>query len=280
MEGPVQFQDFVETEPRAAKVLQGLAQAPPQSLLLEASDRMGRLKGALYWTALLNCPDQGEDGPCGTCDLCRALADLSLRDLLLFDGGEGSIKIDHVRGVRALMGQAPAGEGSRVVVLAEAQALTTEAANSLLKSLEEPRPGNCFVLLAPQRERLLETLVSRSWVLTLAWPREAHDPEAEELARAMVDYWRTGRGWFARTLPKGAVNRALAQRTLARLEAHLAAALAGGPGRDSGLAAVFDVSRLRRLDTALATARDSLDLGPASFANPALVLDWLAANME
>ena len=98
----------------------------------------------------------------------------------MLDGREGSIKIETVRELRTILGEAPRGDGKRVVILAEAQSLGVEAANALLKSLEEPRPGVCFLLLAPQRERLLPTLVSRGWVVTLAWP-EAGTPSTPEL---------------------------------------------------------------------------------------------------
>ena len=132
----------------------------------------------------------------------------------MLDGREGSIKIETVRELRTILGEAPRGDGKRVVILAEAQSLGVEAANALLKSLEEPRPGVCFLLLAPQRERLLPTLVSRGWVVTLAWP-EAGTPSTPELFQweeALAEFMASGQGWLDKTSGKGAVDAALARR--------------------------------------------------------------------
>ena len=93
------------------------------------------------------------------------------RDFFVLDGREESIKIAQVREqVRPVLGEAPREAQKRIILLAEAQSLGEAAANALLKSMEEPRPHNAFILTTPQRERLLPTLISRSWILTLPWP--------------------------------------------------------------------------------------------------------------
>ncbi|MGE4503861.1 MAG: DNA polymerase III subunit delta', partial [Desulfovibrionaceae bacterium] len=159
-----------------------------------------------------------------------------------------------------------------------------DVSNALLKSLEEPRPGNVFVLLTPQRERLLPTLVSRSWVFTLAWPGEGPPPEgAQDLARHLVEYWRTGRGWFDQTQAKIAapfaldfVNYLMARQRDAMTGRHTGQ---GGDPVADDLARLFDAAGLRRLDLALARAQEALSLSPSAV-NPALVLDWVAASVK
>ena len=259
-----------------ARRLRRLAVSPPQTLLLEGGSAKEREAAALYWAAQLNCaaPDP-ESGPCGNCPACRQIVDRAFSDLYYFDGLEGSIKIDDVREVRSVWGQPPNGDGHRVTIFAEAQELTIEAANALLKSLEEPRPGNVFVLLAPQRERLLETLVSRSWVLALSWPDARRtDAEAEAWCRALLEFWRSGRGWFPRTSAKGAVDRPMALRVVLGCQRELLAAMSGRGGTpvSDGLRTLFDGAGLRRLDRALAQCQDALNYQ----VSPSLVLDWLA----
>lgn len=271
----------IDRQRRAAALLDRFWADPPQTLLFEGGTPDERLGLARRWAALLNC-SSGDSAPCGVCPSCVRILEGADRDFIVFDGREGSIKIDAVRELRPILGQPPTGDGYRCVVLAEAQNLTLEAANALLKSLEEPRPGNAFVLLAPQRERLLETLVSRSWVVTLAWPEPGcGDPEAVEWAEAMVDFWRSGRGWFERTNPKGAVTRDLALAVIAELGGNLARAMAGTTtGKaDTAMAAMFDPTGFRRLDQMLAKAHEALTIGPATFASPALVLDWAATRL-
>lgn len=163
-------------ETRALGFFRSLAGSPPpQVLLLEGGGQEERKLAAFYWAALLNCPERS--APCLACPVCLRLFSRTHRDLLYFDGSLGSIKIDEVRGLRSIIGEAPREAVKRVIILAEAQSLTEAAANAMLKSLEEPCSGTVFVLLAPQRERLLPTLVSRSWVLTLAWP-DTHGEES------------------------------------------------------------------------------------------------------
>lgn len=262
----------------AVKRVNAIAADPPQSIVIEGGDADSRVALALYWAMRLNC----ETGsvPCGQCASCRRIADLAFNDLLFFDGREGLIKVDSVREKRSTWGQPPHGDGYRVTIFAEAQMFMTEAANALLKSLEEPRPGNVFVLAAPQRERLLETLVSRSWVVTLAWPdvRE-NSPEVVEWTTAMADFWQTRRGWFGRTSARGAVDRNLAMAVVLGMQRELREALSGSCGTplSSKLAGTYGPQGLRRLGLVLEQAQDALNTQVP--VNPAMVLDWVATRM-
>ncbi|MDY7001278.1 MAG: DNA polymerase III subunit delta' [Thermodesulfobacteriota bacterium] len=266
-----------ETQSRVKDFLDHLAQDPPQVLLLEGGRAGEREALALYWAARLNCENPGF--ACLACPACKQVEDKVLRDLFFFDGTEGKIKIDPVRELKPVFGQPPRGSGKRVVIFHEAQELTVEAANTLLKSLEEPCPGTVFVLLSPQRERLLPTLVSRSWVLTLAWPLDSpDDAQVEEWLGALLKFWKTGQGWFAKTGAKGALDRDLALRIVLACQRNLAGALAGK--HDSSLAAELkDLGPeiLRNFDLALVHAQDALNTTPVPV-NPALVLDWLATR--
>ena len=194
---------------RVRAALNKLASDPPQVLILEGGSMAERFSVALWHAARLNCPEGRP--PCLHCPACLQIGANLFHDLYVLDGREGSIKIETVRELRTILGEAPRGDGKRVVILAEAQSLGVEAANALLKSLEEPRPGVCFLLLAPQRERLLPTLVSRGWVVTLAWP-EAGTPSTPELFQweeALAEFMASGQGWLDKTSGKGAVDRAL-----------------------------------------------------------------------
>jgi len=258
--------------------LEALAAAPPQALILEGGTAGDRAAMALWLTARLNC--QAAKPPCGTCPVCRQVMENVFLDMQYFDGGLESIKVEAMREVRQLVGEPPRGAGTRVVILAEAQALTDEAANALLKAMEEPRPGNLFVLLTPQRERLFPTLVSRSWVLTLAWPDTTQpavgggEDDPAPLLDALHAFWRTGRGWFAAT--KTRPSRLAAERTITELSRELAAALTGRS--DTPLAAMLAGCRNpdvpRRLDILLAECQEALILA----VNPALTLDRLATQ--
>ena len=266
---------FPERQEHVRRRLEALAARPPQSLVLEGGTAAEREALALFWVKRLNCGAGG----CGQCETCRQIDERVFRDLHFFHGGPGageSITIEMVRELRPVWGQPPHGTGQRVTVFHGAQYLGLEAANALLKTLEEPRPGNVFVLTAPQRERLLPTLVSRSFILTLAWPlADAGEPETAEWREALLGFWESGRGWFGRTMAKGSLDRDLAQRVLVEIMRVLALALSGEQAPEAvRLARLFDAPALRRLDLALAQGQEAL----AAQVNPALVLDWIASR--
>lgn len=261
---------------RQRGLLLAMLNNPPQLIHLEGGEAADRVALALWWAALLNC---GEDNaPCLECSSCLRIGVNMHPDLFLLDGRGGSIRIDDVRALRPVLGEKPHFGRKRVILLAEAQSLGIEAANSLLKVLEDPCPDTCFVFTAPQRERLLPTLVSRGWVITLPWP-SAGRPLPEELRpweQALGRFVTEGRGWFDQTSARSALDAGKAQQIVLIGQKALADCLAG---RESGmLSTVF-----RRLPEALLLQLDELlmDSQEALQAqvNPLLVLDAMATGM-
>lgn len=274
-----------EVEGQVLARLRLLSKKPPQTLALEGGRAPDRLAASLAWAKALNCAEGG----CGVCAACRQIDGRVFRDLIVVDKAffdeakqnEGIGATEAMRRLLPVWGQPPSGSGSRVTIFVEAQDLGLSVANLLLKTLEEPRPGNVFVLLAPQRERLLQTLVSRSFVLTLPWPRPAQpEPDVLDWTRALLNFWDTGLGWFERTgAGKGAADRGLALRVLAHCQRELASALLHGaqaPTDEARRMAGMGAAGLRRLDLMLAAAQEALEQPTVM---PALVLDWMATSL-
>ena len=109
-----------------------------------------------------------------------------------------------------------------------------EAANALLKSLRSPGPAFVSCLAPAKRERLLPTLVSRGWVVTLAW-LEAGTPSTPELFQweeALAEFAGLRAGWLDKTSGKDAVDAALARwivLSVQKAQAALHAGRDGGP---------------------------------------------------
>jgi DNA polymerase III subunit delta' len=80
------------------------------------------------------------------------------------DGQKASrdIRVDEIRALNAVLQQRPYEGRSRVVIIVEAQMMNERAQNALLKSLEEPVPGNHIFLIIPHARSLLPTIASRS----------------------------------------------------------------------------------------------------------------------
>lgn len=231
-------------------------------------------------------PDKSTPGqrPCLACPACTRIISHQHRDCFFLDGRAGSIKIDEVRALREVLGEAPREARQRVLIFCEAQALLEPAANALLKSLEEPRPATTFMLLTPQRERLLPTLVSRSFCLTLPWPDEMSLEDAERLLpweAVLCSFLTTGRGLFEQTGSKGTINAPLAQAIIGLCQRALRASILARHGAGEageGLANLFGrlpEARLRMVDEALSECQDSLLYS----VNPSLVLEWLATRL-
>jgi DNA polymerase-3 subunit delta' len=72
-----------------------------------------------------------------------------------------NIKIEQIRDLNRSLSFAPLSAEHRVCVVQQAEAMTGEAANSFLKTLEEPPPGNILILNAREPRDLLPTIVSR-----------------------------------------------------------------------------------------------------------------------
>lgn len=294
---------------RSRAILAPLGVSPPQCLLFEGGTQENRMALALWWAARLNCTRAAspDSSPCLACDACLRIGSQSHSDILAFDGrisnkedteNPGPVRaftMDNVRQLKSLLGDAPRDAHRRVVILTGIDHTRAEAANALLKALEEPSPSTVFVLLSPQREQLLPTLVSRSWVLTLPWPH-ADGPLPPELApwdEALCRFLQpqgspySGCGWLDRTAAKAAVDQPLAISLLMHCQKMLAQALRGSASSASPASAVQSLPPLARFFSRLSPHRRAAAgelLAQAQEAlqatvNPARVLDWLVLQL-
>lgn len=273
-------------------VLRRLAAAPPQVLLLEGGSAAQRREMALYWAMCCNCPQALTAGaPCLTCPTCRQLADGEHLDLAAYDGGisnredaenPGQVRastMENVRLLRRRLRDAPHGPGRRVVLLMGLGQTRDEAANALLKALEEPLETTVFVLLAPQREQLLPTLVSRAFCLTLPWqPDTATEAALAPWEAALAVFLETGQGFLERAAAKGALDAAGADALLLACQKAMGRILAARPGPERPLDAAFaplDAAARAAACRWFAEAQEALRYGVA----PARVLEALAARL-
>jgi len=100
---------------------------------------------------------------CGVCHGCQMLAAGSHPDMFRVSLIEGKrdLNIEQVRGVLAFLSLSGAESGSRVVILDDAERMNGQAANALLKGLEEPAAGSLLLMVCSDLERLPATIRSR-----------------------------------------------------------------------------------------------------------------------
>jgi DNA polymerase-3 subunit delta' len=193
-----------------------------QSYLFVGPQRVGKTTLALYLARLLNCLAPSSR-PCGQCSACQKIVQGLHPDVRVINEGEGSIKIDQIREMQREIALSPYQGQWRVYVLCDFQQATAEAANCLLKTLEEPPPKVVLILTATESEALLPTIVSRCQVLNLrALP-------AKQIGQALQAYWNVqpDRADLLAKLSRGRMGWAIAASTddalLRNREKHLLA---------------------------------------------------------
>jgi DNA polymerase-3 subunit delta' len=127
----------------------------------------------------LLCERGGEDA-CGECLACRKVLHGNHPDLHLVAPDGASVKIEQVRELQRDLSYRSAGAGRKVYIIEGAETMTVQAANSLLKFLEEPPSPVVAILLAPSAQTMLPTILSRSQLV----PFVPGDPQ--ELERALT----------------------------------------------------------------------------------------------
>ncbi len=131
---------------------------------------IGRRTLALRFAQALNCPTPLEAGvPCGTCRDCKQIASMKHADLTVVESeSEGGIlKVDQIREARKLLTLKPFQSKYRAALFLRFQEANDNAANALLKTLEEAPSYAVLILTADNPEQLLPTIVSRCEVLRL-----------------------------------------------------------------------------------------------------------------
>jgi DNA polymerase-3 subunit delta' len=124
----------------------------------------GRKRMAQTFVQALFCPNSPDDA-CGTCIECRKVKHGNHPDLFWIEPDGSSIKIDQIRELQQQFSYRSTASGTKVYVLNEADRMTVQAANSLLKFLEEPQSPAVAILITENGQALLPTIQSRAqWV--------------------------------------------------------------------------------------------------------------------
>lgn len=189
-------------------------QRMPHALLMSGVDGIGKERFARAFSARLLCLSPRDGVACGQCKSCSLLAAGTHPDFLWLtletdDKGKTAkaIKVDQVRELVEFASKSAQMAGWRVVVVTPAHLLNVQAANALLKTLEEPGRETVLMLVTSQPLSLMPTLRSRCQQRPLPVP-----PEAEALAWLSPQVGEGEKARLLLSLARGAPLAALALR--------------------------------------------------------------------
>ncbi len=147
----------------AKKILQnGLRKdSVNHAYLFDGPAGSGQMKTAITFAQALFCTEMKDDA-CGKCLECRKVEHGNHPDLYLINPDGASIKIDQIRGLQRVFSYRSESKNPKVYIIDHADTMTNQAANSLLRFLEEPPIPAVAILIAENVQALLPTIQSRS----------------------------------------------------------------------------------------------------------------------
>ncbi len=171
----------------------------------------GRSNTAVAFAAALQCERGPGDAGCGECHSCHTVLAGTHADVDVIRTQKLSIGVDEVRDLVRRAALSPVGRHWQILIVEDADRLTEQACNALLKAIEEPTARTVWMLCAPTVEDVLATIRSRCRLLTLA------TPTSEEVAGFLVrgDGIDEALASYAARASQGHIGRA---RALARDE--------------------------------------------------------------
>jgi len=142
-----------------------------QNLLFWGEESVGKMTTAKVFSETLLCNNRkgpaspefqrGEWEGCGKCSSCEMIKKGYHPDLMVIEPEENSVKIEQIRDGLKFLFYHPQISSLKILIINEADKMTEDCQNALLKTLEEPRDNNIIILVSSAPKRLLETIRSR-----------------------------------------------------------------------------------------------------------------------
>lgn len=130
--------------------------------VFSGSAGIGKRTVARSFAAALLCENPVENGACGICNVCAQLAANNCLDLYEVNIEERRIVVDLIRNLQSDMIKRPLYSRRKVYIINNAETMTGEAQNALLKTLEEPPSYVVLILLTSNYDALYPTIKSRA----------------------------------------------------------------------------------------------------------------------
>ncbi|WLR50885.1 DNA polymerase III subunit delta' [Bacillus tianshenii] len=134
--------------------------------LFEGGRGTGKKDVSVQLAKSLLCQNRQEADPCGSCRNCQRIASGNHPDVHLLAPDGQSLKKEQILFLQREFSKTGVESNRKIYLIEHADRMTVQAANSLLKFLEEPSTETTAVLMTEQPHRMLETILSRCQILS------------------------------------------------------------------------------------------------------------------
>ncbi len=167
---------------------------------------IGKKTLALEFAQALNCENVNEKtGACGQCASCRKMIHGNHPDIHILETQAQFIRIDAIRNIQEQMTFKPLEGRRRLFVINDADKMNEQAANALLKTLEEPSADNIIILVTARPYWLPQTILSRCRHVRM------NPLRAETVARFLIEQKQmdSAKASLLASLSAGSIGQAL-----------------------------------------------------------------------
>lgn len=160
-----------ETKKRIGRAIE--AGMIPHAFLIGGPSGSGKSTLAIEMAAAMNCEkkaDKDSPLPCGECSACRRIYSGNYPDVKILEKkkDKATLGVDPVKDFREDMFLSSTESEHKIYIIDDAECMTTEAQNALLKVLEEPPAAVSILLLAKECDRILTTIKSRAQYIAMS----------------------------------------------------------------------------------------------------------------
>lgn len=135
--------------------------------LIESSSEQEGIAFSQWLAEHLFCNEKKEGNPCGTCVNCERIARNDFPDMLIVAPDGQSIKVDQIREIKKVFTQKGFESNKNLVIIQQSEKMTNQAANALLKFIEEPDGETYILFLTNNSNQIISTIQSRCQLVTL-----------------------------------------------------------------------------------------------------------------
>lgn len=159
---PQKFDDLVGQEMVVKTLKNAIATKQTSHAYLFCGPRgTGKTSAAKIFAKAINCKNQVDGEPCNQCEICTAITEGRLNDVIEIDAASNN-GVEEIRDIRDKVKYAPTQAEYKVYIIDEVHMLSTGAFNALLKTLEEPPANVVFILATTEPHKIPATIISRT----------------------------------------------------------------------------------------------------------------------